>query len=271
MGNTNINSMNEFYVYMYRRNDTNDVFYIGKGKGYRAEMINGHNDHCIKVANKYGFTIEYVRRGMSEKDALQLEKDLLHKYVHEYGYSIEIEGLRDRSNPHNLCNHTMGGEGNAGFRWDDAHKELFRQYTTERNKKLNALFTPEAMAKRKQTMKEKASRGELYIQSKEFRERQAERMRGDGNPAKQPEARKKISQHASTWQRGARNNKAIGAICIDNGLRFETQTALAKFVGCSRTATISEMFKKSKNGIITFNINGEELHFKRVPKTSSKA
>ena len=96
--------MNEFYVYMYRRSDTNDVFYIGKGKGYRAEMINGHNDHCVKIANKYGFSIDYVKKDISEQEAFDLERELIHKYVNDYGYSIEIEGMRDRSNPHNLCN-----------------------------------------------------------------------------------------------------------------------------------------------------------------------
>ena len=261
--------MNEFYVYMYRRSDTNDVFYIGKGKGYRAEMINGHNDHCIKIANKYGFSIDYVKKDISEQEAFDLERELIHKYVNDYGYSIEIEGMRDRSNPHNLCNHTMGGEGNAGFKWDDEHKELFRQQTTARNAIFNPLLTRESIEKAKLTRKEQAKRGELYIQSEEYRKFQSERMKGDNNPAKTVEARKKLSQHASTWQRGGRNNKAKGIICIDNGLEFETQTQLAEYANIKRTADISKKFKNSKDGIILLDIKGEMLRFKRKPKISS--
>lgn len=262
--------MNEFYVYLYRRNDTNDVFYIGKGKGYRAEMINGHNDHCVKIANKYGFSIEYVQKDMSEEDALELEKRLISEYVYERGYSIEIEGMRDRSNPHNLCNHTMGGEGNAGFRWDDEHKELFRRQTTERNAVYNPLLSRESREKAKRTRKRQAERGELYIQSPEFKAFQAKRMRGEGNPAKTKEAREKLSKHASTWQRGGRNNQAIAVICIDDGRVFETQTELAKYAGYKRVDTIINAFKKSEDGVIVLNIDGENLRFKRLPKTSSK-
>lgn len=262
--------MNEFYVYMYRRNDTNDVFYIGKGKGYRAEMINGHNDHCVKIANKHGFTIEYVQKNMSEDDAFELEKKLIDEYVNRRGYSIEIEGMRDRNNPHSLCNHTMGGEGNAGFRWDDEHKESFRQQIIERNAVYNPLMSRESIEKAKQTRKKQAERGELYIQSPEFREFQAGRMRGDDNPAKTKEARAKISANASTWQRGGRNNQAVGAMCLDNGKIFETQAGLARYAGYKRSDSITNAFKKSKDGIITLTINGESLRFKRLPKTSSK-
>lgn len=262
--------MNEFYVYMYRRNDTNDVFYIGKGINQRAEIISGHNDHCRKVANKHGFTIEYVQKNMSEEDAFALERALIHKYVNEYGYSIEIEGMRDRANPHHLCNHTMGGEGSAGFRWDDEHKEMFRQQTTARNAIFNPLQTRESLEKARLTRKKQAERGELYIQSEEFRKFQDERMRGEGNPAKTTEARKKLSKHASTWQCGGKNNKAIGVICIDNGMMFETQIQLAHYLDKKRTDSITKAFKESKDGVVEFVVNGEKLRFKRMPKISRK-
>ena len=262
--------MNEFYVYLYRRNDTNDVFYIGKGKAYRAEMINGHNDHCKKIANKHGFHIEYYASNLPECRALQIEQELIDRFVNDYGYSIEIFGLRDRDNPHNLCNHTMGGEGFSGGKWDDEHKELFRQQTTARNAIYNPLLTKESIEKARKTRKEQAKRGELYTQTLEFREYQRQRMLGDNNPAKSIEARRKLSQHASTWQLGAKNNKAIGVQCLSNGMIFETQRALAEYAGIKRTADISEKFKKSKDGVIVLKVNGESLQFKRMPKISSK-
>lgn len=112
--------------------------------------------------------------------------------------------------------------------------------------------------------------GGLYTQTPEFREYQRQRMLGDNNPAKSIEARRKLSQHASTWQVGAKNHKAIGVQCLSNGMIFETQRALAEYAGIKRTADISEKFKKSKDGVIVLKVNGESLQFQRMPKISSK-
>ena len=51
---------------------------------------------------------------------------------------------------------------------------------------------------------------------------------------------------------------------------FETQTQLAHYLGKKRTDFITNAFKKSKDGVVEFVVNGEKLRFKRMPKISCK-
>lgn len=72
--------MKIFYVYKHLTADTNELFYIGKGKNRRAYEQN-HNKFWRHIANKHGYIIEFIRENMTEKEALSLEKELiaLHK------------------------------------------------------------------------------------------------------------------------------------------------------------------------------------------------
>lgn len=90
---------NDYYVYIHRRNDTNDVFYVGKGRGYRAKSKEGRNVWWKAVANKHGFKVEYVEKSMSEESAYDLEAEVVKFYL-ECGYK--------------LCNLAPGGKGGAG-------------------------------------------------------------------------------------------------------------------------------------------------------------
>jgi hypothetical protein len=62
-----------FYTYVHTRNDTNKVFYIGKGSGKRAFSGYGRNNYWGKVANKHGFTGSIVAEWNTEKEALNHE------------------------------------------------------------------------------------------------------------------------------------------------------------------------------------------------------
>lgn len=67
----------DYYVYFHRRRDTNDVFYIGKGRGDRAHSALGRSFGWYRVACDAGRKVEYVKTGMSEADALALERDVI--------------------------------------------------------------------------------------------------------------------------------------------------------------------------------------------------
>lgn len=69
--------MNDYYVYFHRRRDTNEVFYVGKGRGDRAESIVGRTHRWFTVACDAGRTIEYVKSGLTEADSLRLECDAI--------------------------------------------------------------------------------------------------------------------------------------------------------------------------------------------------
>ena len=46
---------NVYYVYVHRRNDTNEVFYVGKGKNRRAYSKTGRNQHWCNIANNLNY------------------------------------------------------------------------------------------------------------------------------------------------------------------------------------------------------------------------
>lgn len=116
---------NRFYVYLHRRGDNNEVFYVGKGQGYRAKSLHRsvwwHN-----VVAKCGYTVEYVEKFLSEESAFDLEIELI-KFYRECGCD--------------LVNHTDGGEGSSGY----LHTEEWKIAQSERHK--GRPLTPEHIQK----------------------------------------------------------------------------------------------------------------------------
>jgi len=90
-----------FYVYLHKKPD-GQIFYVGKGKGYRAYQKNNRNNYWKRVVNKYGYSVTILKDNLTEEDALSLEIK-----------TIQNIGLD------NLTNLTIGGEGISGF----THKE----------------------------------------------------------------------------------------------------------------------------------------------------
>lgn len=66
---------NQYYVYGHYKKDTNELFYVGKGKGKRAwYKRKTTNLHWVNVAKKYGYDIRIFKENLSEDDALELEE-----------------------------------------------------------------------------------------------------------------------------------------------------------------------------------------------------
>lgn len=96
-----------FYTYIHKTADTNEVFYVGKGKDNRA-YITKRNAFWKNVANKHGFTVEILSEFENESDAFQEEKTLIAKF--------RADGAR-------LVNLTDGGEGHSGYVQTEETKE----------------------------------------------------------------------------------------------------------------------------------------------------
>ena len=87
-------------IYQHRRNDTNEIFYIGIGTTEkRASSIQGRNKYWKHIVNKVGFTFEIVNN-----DRTWLECQYTEKYL------ISYYGRKDLGNG-SLVNMTDGGEG----------------------------------------------------------------------------------------------------------------------------------------------------------------
>ena len=85
--------MNNFYVYMYLRED-GSPYYVGKGKEKRAYVNHGRVSVPIDKSR-----IEFVSENMTNDDAIKLEIEL----IEQYGRKDNGTGI--------LHNMTMGGDG----------------------------------------------------------------------------------------------------------------------------------------------------------------
>lgn len=102
--------MKIFYVYQLRRADSAEPFYVGKGKGNRAQSHlsgcenNLHKNNTIKKANSEGVEVlvEILKDNLDEQEALRLEV-----------WYIKMWGRRDL-NEGPLTNYTDGGDGPSG-------------------------------------------------------------------------------------------------------------------------------------------------------------
>ena len=99
-----------FYVYKHIRLDNNSCFYIGKGTGKRSN-VRKRNDHHDRIIKNIDYKIVIVKDNLTEKEALDLEKELIRHYVFDLGYGIDIKGYRKKKSQFKLSNQTWGGDG----------------------------------------------------------------------------------------------------------------------------------------------------------------
>lgn len=93
--------MNQFYTYIHTRNDTGDVFYVGKGRGDRSHQHKSRNRHWKNIVTKHGLTVHKAMTHLTEQEAFEHEKFLI--------ICLRDMGVR-------LVNLTDGGEGPTGFK-----------------------------------------------------------------------------------------------------------------------------------------------------------
>lgn len=83
-----------YYVYVHRRADTGEVFYVGKGFGKRAWKKTTRSEWWKRIEAKHGRTVEIHADDLDENLAFELEAELITKFGRT-----------------NLCNLTDGGDG----------------------------------------------------------------------------------------------------------------------------------------------------------------
>lgn len=95
---------NNFYIYAWKRLDTNQYFYIGKGSGKRAFNKKNRNNYFKHIINKTQCEVEFLVESLTEDRAFKLEKDLIWCF---------------RQNNQAQANFTDGGEGTCGLKRPD--------------------------------------------------------------------------------------------------------------------------------------------------------
>ena len=78
--------MKEHYVYIHLNPKTNEIFYVGKGKGHRKSSKTGRNKKWTEYVLKLGgqFKILVLKDNLSEKEALGLERKIISKIDWHY-------------------------------------------------------------------------------------------------------------------------------------------------------------------------------------------
>ncbi len=106
--------MSKRVIYFHRRNDTNEVFYVGIGDlKNRPYQSNGRNNEWTNVFNTVGRTVEIVHEGLTWDEACEYEM----KYIKDFGR--KDKGLGQ------LVNKTDGGDGTMGYKPTKEVKEFW--------------------------------------------------------------------------------------------------------------------------------------------------
>lgn len=107
-----------YYVYQHFRKDNHSCIYIGKGHGKRIK----HNKRNLihdQIMSDVGIEKAIYKDNLSEEEAYQIEHDLIHHYVFDLNYGIDIEGYRKNDSLHFLTNKAWGGKGLLGLERPD--------------------------------------------------------------------------------------------------------------------------------------------------------
>lgn len=100
----------DYYVYLHRKLNNDEIIYVGKGKNDRYKTKNNRSEYWKRIAKKYGIKVEIVQEGLQEWYAYELEQNL----VDYYGRKDEGKGSLI-----NLCD---GGGLARKFKHTEEHK-----------------------------------------------------------------------------------------------------------------------------------------------------
>lgn len=118
-------------VYIHKRKDNDQVFYVGIGKTERrVNSKDSRNEHWKNIAKKYGYTSTITHKDIIWEEAITIEK-----------YLIAFYGRNDLGLG-SLVNKTDGGEGFINLSNDSIeiirNKNIGRKHTDETKLKLKS-------------------------------------------------------------------------------------------------------------------------------------
>lgn len=192
-----------FYTYFHTRNDTNTVFYVGKGMPKHARAFDEYDRgvHWKRIVAKHGHTVHIAARWPTEAEAFEHEKFL-------------IACFRDMGIK--LVNLTDGGEGISGYQHTAAARNKIQATSLGRHHSLETIQSLSSAASAQWADEEGRLRkiaglkigsaarwavpGAREQASKNLSAESRERIRlansGDLNSSKRTEVRAKMSESA---------------------------------------------------------------------------
>ena len=165
-------------VYQHIRKDKNCIFYIGieldtksrKAKGKRSRKKHGRSNLWKKVVSKTNYSIQILFDDISNDEAIQIEKYLIHYYG------------RKNLNLGELVNLTNGGEGTTGYIQSDetkskiAEKAKGRICSEETRLKISRSSLGRKPTKECLELRSERMKGNTYFLGKEHSEETKKKM-----------------------------------------------------------------------------------------------
>ena len=227
MENNNKEESREFYVYKHIRKDNNTAFYIGKGKGNRAYKPK-RNSFYNNVRKSCGCKVVIIKNNLTEKEAFNLETEVIEDYVFVFGYGINIDGYKDFSNKTYLTNCSWGGEGPSGHKHSEETKQKMSENSKGKNKGIK--HTEEHNKKISESLK--GENNPLYgkKQSEETKRKNSESHKGK---KMSEESKQKMSESHKGKTVGEKNGMAKKVICITTGKIFDCIKDAKKYYKCN--------------------------------------
>lgn len=211
-----------YYIYLHRRNDTGEVFYVGKGThtkkhGYdRASYTKKRNSLWNNIAKKTSYTVELFATFFNESDCFQMEVDL-----------IKLYGKKSEGGT--LCNLTDGGEGHNGYSPTLETREKLRQLVADgKHPNFGKKLSAETCRKKSKSMKssEKNLKGKNLPDW--WKQKIADTKRGSDNPM--------------FGKTGIKHPNSKPVIHLMAGIFFENVTEAADWYGV-KVGTLYNMLK----------------------------
>jgi hypothetical protein len=251
------------YIYLHKRLDNNEVFYVGRGtvnkkasgrydtNTYRrAYCKHTHNKIWMRITNKVPWSVEIIEDFLSWEDSLVSEM----KYIKQYGRRDLNEGT--------LVNFTDGGEGSIGVipsqliietqrkrmssELNPMKQEYNRKKTSERMKENNPMFNPEIQDQVSENIK-KYWKENPEKHPRKGKPREDLRLRNlTNNPTKNPEVVEKIRLSAlNRDNKGGKSPNAKKVQYLENGNIYNSIIECMKGENLSHTS-VYRYLKKGK-------------------------
>lgn len=222
-----------YYVYIHKTKDSDEIFYVGKGKHKRAYSRCGRNKFWKNIELKHGFTVEFLAKDLSELDALAMEIDI-------------IASLKPRANL------TLGGQGTSGYK----HSPELVAWRNENNRRINKTY--EGHLKKSDAQKIAQNRPEVALKRKEGVSLFIEKVKcGEvENPWKGPVWTDEQKQQISERQKGSKaywygKTTAVAQkiVNLDSGEVFESikkaaDSVRGRYRSLSQSLKVGRRYKK---------------------------
>jgi hypothetical protein len=192
----------DYYVYVWYIKGTNEVFYVGKGKGKRYKELSSRNKFFIDMYEAHECDVKKVYENLTESEAFQKEKEVVKWYRENTTFR--------------LTNQTDGGEGSSG--WNPPQEFRDKQSKIHKEQWQDEEFKNKMMAIR---MDENGP-----YKSQEFRDKISQLVQGENNPNYNHHWTDEMKQHLSQIRKAngrsanENNPKATCVICVETGEVF---------------------------------------------------